>query len=431
MVETVVFPTVEVQDREGEQVKDLPLMYRVKQHFETSSLENLDDEVKVHIQRILDRMRPKPGGSVAIAVGSRGIHHISGIVKVTVECLLSAGLRPFIIPAMGSHGGATAEGQVKVLEKLGITESATGAPIVSSMEVDSLGEIQGSTAVFISRDALKADHLFVINRVKPHTAFRGDVESGLCKMLAIGCGKHRGASEIHRRGLGEFIVPAAELILKKVPVLGGLALVENPMGETSEVRGALPGEFVEVDRELLRKAWELMPRIPLEQLDVLIVDEMGKDISGAGMDPNIIGFWRREGGPRRPDYRTLVVLDLTDASQGNATGIGMADLTTKRLLDKIDINATYENALTSGVLRSARIPIALKDDRAALEAAFRTVPSPKEAKVVRIRNTLELHTFWASESLLPELKAMPKISVEDNPSRFRFDAKGRLLSFDA
>ncbi len=225
------------------------------------------------------------------------------------------------------------------------------------------------------------------------------------------------------------IVPAAQMIIEKTPVLCGLAVTETASGGTHSIRLARPEEFAEVDRLLLKKAWKLFPKLPLDDLDILLVDEMGKDISGAGMDPNVIGFWRREGGPRKPDFRTLIVLDLTPQSHGNATGIGMADLMTRRVMDKIDLKATHMNALTSKILRSARLPISLENDQVALETALDAVPDPPSVRMVRIVNTGSLETFCATEALLPELRAQDGIAVDDPALEIRFDGKGRLLPF--
>jgi hypothetical protein len=406
-----------------------PLMYRIEQHFEATSIKDIAECLRQEFARLEARDKVQPGQNVAVAVGSRGIHDLVTIVATAVECLRGMQLKPFIIPAMGSHGGATSQGQAEVLYGMGITESAVGAPIVSNMDTISLGRLDSGAEVFCAQDALEADHLVVINRVKPHTVFRGEVESGLCKMLAIGLGKKRGASNIHKFDLAQSIVPAALMILEKASVLCGLAIVENPSGGTHTIRLALPNEFVDVDRELLKEAWRLLPRIPLEDLDILIIDEMGKNISGAGIDPNVIGFWRRGGGPRKPDYRTLIVLDLTPESHGNATGIGMADLTTRRVIDKVDLQATYTNAITSWVLRSALLPIALENDRNVLEAVLNQVADLQQVRMARIVSTLELQTFWATEALLSELREQEGIIVGDRPLQLEFDTNGRLLPF--
>jgi len=295
------------------------------------------------------------------------------------------------------------------------------------MDVVSLGHIESGAEVFFAKDALTADHIVVINRVKPHTAFRADVESGLCKILAVGCGRQKGAANMHKYDLGKTIVPAARLIMQKASVLCGLGVTENAVGGTQSIKLVGPQEFAEVDREFLKIAWSLLPKLPMDDLDILLVDEMGKNVSGAGMDPNVIGFWRREGGPRKPDFRILIVLDLTPHSHGNATGIGMADLTTRRVIDQIDWDATYMNVFTSGVLRSARMPIPLENDRAAVEAAVARVPVPAKARIVRIVNTGELETFWASQAVLPELKANANITVGHQPIKLRFNQDGRLI----
>ncbi|NIS62533.1 MAG: hypothetical protein GTO13_18065 [Proteobacteria bacterium] len=292
-----------------------------------------------------------------------------------------------------------------------------------------MGQLDSGSEVVISKDALEADHLVVINRVKPHTLLRGDVESGLCKMLTVGCGKHQGALNMHKFGLASSMVPAAQIILEKAPVLCGLAILENSLDETHVLKLALPEQFVEVDRELLQSSRRLLPRIPLDDLDILIVDEMGKNISGAGIDPNVIGFWRREGGPREPDYRTLIVLDLTPESEGNAVGIGMADLTTQRVIDKIDRKPSYTNAITSGVWRSVRLPIALENDKVVIETALSHVPDLRQVRMLRIVNTLHLENFWATEVLLPELRRKEGVTVDETPLQLQFDDEGRLLPF--
>lgn len=407
-----------------------PKLYRIRQRFDSSCIDDVPAAVRRSFETFDLGERTRPGQTVAVGVGSRGLRDLAEIVKATVECLRKHGLEPFILPAMGSHGGATAEGQARVLAELGITEAALEVPVVSNMDAVSLGRVEAGAEVWFASDAAAADHILVINRVKPHTAFRAGVESGLCKMLAVGCGRDRGASEMHRYDLARTIVPAARMIVQKTPVLCGLAVTETPDGRTHSIRLAEPEEFPEVDRELLEVAWTLLPTLPFDDLDVLIVDEMGKDISGAGMDPNVVGYWRREGGLREPDYRTLLVLDLTDESRGNATGIGMADLTTRRLVEKIDWAATYTNALTSGILGSARMPIVLEDDRLALQAALDRYPDPLELRLARIVNTAELATFWASDALLPELRGRSDILAEDAPLEIRFSPDGRMLPME-
>jgi len=328
---------------------------------------------------------------------------------------------------MGSHGGGTAEGQARILAELGITQDAVGAPIVSNMDVVSLGRSESGAEVFFAKDALDADHIVVINRVKPHTAFRAEVESGLCKILAVGCGRQKGAANMHRYELGKTIVPATRLIMQQASVLCGLAVTENALGGTHSLKLARPEEFPAIDSDFLKTAWNLLPKLPVDDLDILLVDEMGKNVSGAGMDPNVIGFWRRDGGSRRPDYRILIVLDLTPHSHGNATGIGMADLTTRRVVDNIDWEATYLNAFTSGVLRSARMPIPVETDRLAIETALHRAPDPGGIRMVRIVNTGELESFWATTAVASELKELEHITVDDPAFELKFSHDGRLL----
>ncbi len=406
-----------------------PPMYRIQQRFERTSIKSIPEAVRREFSRLSGEKNIKPNQRVAVAVGSRGIENLQTIVATTVECLQNLGVKPFILPAMGSHGGATGEGQAKVLREMGITESSVGAPVISTMDVVSVGRLDSGAEVFVSKDAREADHLVVVNRVKPHTLLRGEVESGLCKMLAVGCGKHQGALSMHKFGLAATIVPAARIILEKARVLCGLAILENSLDETHTLKLALPEQFVEVDRELLTSARRLLPRIPLDDLDILIVDEMGKNISGAGMDPNVIGFWRREGGPREPDYRTLIVLDLTPESEGNVVGIGMADLTTQRVIDKIDRKPSYTNAITSGVFRSVRLPIALENDKEVIETALSHIPDLLHVRMARILNTLHLENFWATEVLLHELRKKEGVSVDETPLQPQFDDEGRLLPF--
>ncbi|CAB1058755.1 Iron-sulfur cluster-binding protein [Olavius sp. associated proteobacterium Delta 1] len=407
---------------------DLPPLYRIRQRFDVTTVADVAAAVRDEFSKFDWRDKIRPGQSVAVGVGSRGTHDLRVLAASTVACLKSRGLKPFVIPAMGSHGGGTAEGQAQVLAELGITRETVGAPIVSSMDVASLGRSDSGAEVYFAKDALDADHIVVINRVKPHTAFRAEVESGLCKILAVGCGRQKGAANMHRYELGKTIVPAARLIMQQASVLCGLAVTENALGGIHSLKLAKPEEFPALDSEFLKTAWTLLPKLPVEDLDILLVDEMGKNVSGAGMDPNVIGFWRREGGPRRPDYRILIVLDLTPHSHGNATGIGMADLTTRRVVDRIDWEATYLNAFTSGVLRSARMPIPVENDKLAVETALYRTPNPGGIRMVRIVNTGELESFWATAAVASELKAQKNITVDDVACELKFSHDGRLLS---
>ena len=409
---------------------EYPVMFRIRQIFRDGAIPDISKAVRQEFAAADLAGKVRPGRKAAIAVGSRGIHGLQTLVAVTVECFREMGLKPFIVPAMGSHGGATAKGQADVLKHLGITQASVNAPVVSSMDVISLGKLDNGAEVFFSKDIDERDYVVVINRVKPHTAFRSDVESGLCKMLAVGCGKHEGALSMHRFGLGASIKPAAEMILRRLPVLCGLAIVENSLDLPHTVKLALPENFIEVDRQLLEIARRLLPRIPVEQLDILIVNELGKNISGGGIDPNVIGFWRREGGPRSPDFKTLILLDITEQSGGNAMGIGMVDLTSRRVIDKINIRASYTNALTTGVWRSVRLPIALENDRAALDAALCHVADNSRVRMARIQNSLNLETLWVSREVAEELRGNSAIEIDETPIPITFDSEGRMMPFE-
>ena len=406
-----------------------PDLYRVDQNFPDTGIKDICVELRKMLGEFDLRQRTRAGQTVAVCVASRGTHDLRDLVATTVSHLRDAGLKPFITPAMGSHGAATGEGQAMVLRGLGITEALTGVPIHASMEVVSLGKIDEGPEIFTAVDALEADHVVVINRVKPHTGFHSDVESGLCKMLAIGLGRQRGAANMHKYDLSRCIVPAARLILEKQSVLFGLAVTENALGGTHSLRLAGPETFVATDRELLKEARELLPRLPVECLDLLIVEKIGKNISGAGMDPNVVGFWRRGGGERTPDYRVLVVLDLTPESHGNAIGIGLADVTTRAFTEKIDWDATYKNALSSKRFTGVRLPMVRENDALALEAALGPVVDPMAARIGRIISTSDLRTFWVSESVWPQLKDKTNLVLHRTPLRISFDDQGRLKPF--
>lgn len=403
-----------------------PTFYNVEQAFDTTQIEDITKAVNTAFASH-EFGQIKKGATVGITVGSRGIDRILPLVQVVVANLKQMGLAPFIIPSMGSHGGSTDEGQAAILAKLNITEATAGCPIVSSTETVSLGTIEEGPEVFVAKDALEADYVFVMNRVKPHTLFHGEVESGLCKMLAIGLGKPRGADNLHNFPLEKVIKPAALRIIERVNILAGLAIVENAVEKLHTIKLCTSDKIVHTDASLLHVAAGILPRIPLENLDLLIIDEMGKNISGTGMDTNVVGSWRRMAGERKPEYKTLAVLNLTPESQGNAHGIGMADLIPKRLADSIDTTATYANSLTTGVWASGRIPITLADDKAVLDAAI--AKAPDQIRAVRITNTLCLQHFWATEPVLTELEAKGVSVNRDSAHQLTFDADNTLQSF--
>jgi hypothetical protein len=384
-----------------------------------------------------DRIREvKKGQKIAIAVGSRGIDQLAEVVRTVAAKLQSMGAEPFIVPAMGSHGGATAEGQVKILETYGVTEEKVGAPIRSSMETVSLGSISNGIELHCDRLAFESDGIIVINRIKPHTSFRGEVESGLTKMLVIGLGKHKGATAFHSQGFEAFpdhLPEAAPVFLNKIPVLAGIGMIENAYDKLCELAIVAPQDWVEHEKKLLQKAKAYMPKIPLKEIDVLIIGEMGKNISGAGMDPNIIN---RAASPAfvsspSPKIRKIAVLDLTDVSGGNATGIGVADITTRKLVDKINLDYTYANAITSTVIAGARIPMTVSNDRDAIKVAVKTsnAKDNDSVKIAYIKNTLHIGELWVSEGCLTQIIDTIPTEIEDNTGAFVFDEAGNMLGF--
>lgn len=414
-----------------------PRMVEVRQKVKSPKLDDYASAIREELNRMRLSEKIKPGWRIAITAGSRGIACYAGILATVVEEVKKAGGEPFLVPAMGSHGGATPEGQLEVLKSLGITPETVGAPICSSMEVDEVGRLDNGTPVYLDRNALRADGIIVVGRVKPHTDFKGRIESGLMKMITIGLGKQKGAEMIHWNRSGGYhkLMPAAaRLIMEETPILLGLAVVENARHEIAVVKALEPDEIEEEELKLLERAKELMARIPLKEVDVLIVEEIGKNISGVGMDTNVIGrFWLPgETEPRTPKIKRIVVLDLSEKTHGNAIGIGLADVTTKRVVSKIDYDATYVNCLTAGHIETGKTPPFLPNDRDAIATALRTCGpiDPERAKVVRIKNTLELERFWVSESLAEMVHSDPELSrrveVLSQPREMQFDVLGTL-----
>jgi Domain of unknown function (DUF362) len=411
-----------------------PRMFRVKQRFEGPTLHDIPGAVRQTMRGLHLQDKVRPGQTVAITAGSRGIANIDRITRAVVDEVKALGLSPFIVPTMGSHGEATAEGQRKILEHYGITEAAMGCPIKSSMEVVRVGEVKGAP-VFCDRNAWEADHIAVVARVKTHTDFDAEIESGLFKMMAIGLGKQRGAEHYHRAGhhysYAEIFPLVGKAILETEHILFGLGIVENGYDETAKVQALLPKDFEEGEKALLRESKTWMARLPFERLDLLIVDEMGKDVSGAGMDPNVIGRASVQKAPEYPKVKRLFVRDLTPACDGNAIGIGMADFTTRRLVDQINFAAMHMNAITSGVSEAAKVPMAFETDREAIQVALGMIglTPPEQARVVRIKNTLLLAELDVSEALLPEVQARERLSVASQPAPLVFDDQGNLPPF--
>jgi len=411
-----------------------PRMFRIKQRFEGPAVHDIPGAVRDTMRSLNLKDRVKPGQTVAITAGSRGIANIARITRATVDELKALGLRPFIVPTMGSHGEATAEGQKRILEHYGVTEDAMGCPLRSSMEVVRIGEVKG-TPVYCDKNAWEADHIAVVARVKTHTDFDCEIESGLFKMMAIGLGKQHGAEQYHRAGhhysYGEIFPTVGKAVLDSGHVLFGVGIVENGYDETAKIQALLPQDFWEGEKVLLRESKVWMSTLPFEKIDLLIVDEMGKDISGAGMDPNVIGRPSVQKVPAFPKVKRLFVRDVTPACEGNAIGVGMADMTTKRLVSKINYTAMYMNAITSGVAEAAKVPMAFETDREAIETALGMIglTPPEEATVVRIKNTLLLVELDVSEALLPLVQGHERLSIATQPAPVIFDAKGNLPPF--
>jgi hypothetical protein len=401
------------------------LFTKVLQYFPRPHIPGHQLETVVRQQITASGVAIPKGARIAIAVGSRGIANIARIVKTTVEFVKETGGLPFIVPAMGSHGGATAEGQRQVLESYDITETFIGAPIRSSMDVVELPQGNLAHRVYMDRQAHEADGTIIINRVKVHTDYHGPFESGLLKMCVIGLGKHKEALEIHRHGthgLKNLIVPTAQQVLQHGNIVLGLAIAENAYDETAIIQALLPQHIETEEQRLLQWVREHMPTLPVQQLDVLVIDEFGKDISGAGLDSNIIGRMKikTEPEPKSPDITSIVLLDLTEASHGNALGMGLADVITRRVFEKIDFRTTYENVVTSSFLERGFLPIVADDEHTALEYALRHcgLADPETPRIMRIRNTLKLDTLWASAAVLDEIRELEHIEVTADTQQF-------------
>lgn len=410
----------------------LPEMVRVRQQFTTVKEENVPQAVRRELAKLSLASRIQPGQSVALTAGSRGIANIALILRETVAVLRDLKAEPFIVPAMGSHGGATAEGQIQVLKSYGITEEFVRAPIRSSMDVVEIGVNDFGVPVYFDRIASGADHIAVIGRVKPHTGFAGAIESGLCKMMMIGLGKHRGAQNYHTalvsRPWEPFLRSVVDVVLAKTPILFGLAILENAYDETALIEAVPPHQIVEREVELLKKAIEWMPKLPFAETDLLIIDEIGKEISGSGLDTNVVGIKAAPGQPPYPRVGRILILDLSSRTHGNATGIGFADFTTTRVIEKMNYEATVVNCLTASHPEAAKLPIHFASDRRAIEAAINTVglADPTQAKIMHIRNTLQIGELEVSANY--DLSAATNRLEPFGGAEMKFDAHERLLS---
>lgn len=418
----------------------LPRMFRLRQTFAGPTVTDVAGDVERELTRLRLGEKIRPGETVAVTAGSRGIANIVTILKQTVEHLKRFGAVPFLVPAMGSHGGATAEGQLALLARYGITPESMGCEIRSSMETAIIGETPQGFPIHFDKHAHSADHVLVVNRVKPHTRFAGEIESGLHKMLLIGLGKHAGAQLYHRAivdySFEEILRAVTGHVLKTCSVIGGLAIVENARDQTALLAGVRPEEFATREPELLRQAREWLPRLPFRECDLLIIDEIGKDVSGAGMDTNIVGrkFDDKKATDRdEVNCKRIFVRGLTEATGGNATGIGIAEFTNERTVAKIDRRATAVNCITGSHPTAAAIPIALPTDRECIESALLTLGlvDPPDAKILHIKNTLHLATLWASEVYLDAAQGLPNIEILSPPIDIPLDADGNLRPADS
>ena len=406
-----------------------PKFAKIQQDFSCDTVNDIDKAVTLALDYINLKEKVSGGKRIAITAGSRGITDIDKITKLAVDYIKNAGGIPFIVPSMGSHGGATAEGQIEVLKAYGISEDTMGCEIISSMEVVLLGNTENGAPVYIDKNALESDGILSLNRVKPHTDFIGVNESGIVKMLSVGLGKEAGATMMHGYDLGKTIPLAFEIILKKAPVIGGLAIVENSRDETFLIEGVLPENFLKRDAELLEIAKKQVPQLPSSNWDILIVKEMGKQFSGTGMDTKVIGriMVNDTEEPKSPSIGKLVVLNLSKDSYGNALGIGLADITTKKLVESINRNAMYSNLIPTTYLTRGKIPISFDNDKLAIDMAIKTLGSIRveNLRIGIIENTLELQTLYVTENMLNSMESVVK--VVEKGIELLFDEQGDLL----
>jgi hypothetical protein len=418
---------------------EFPKFFRLGVQFEERRISDIPTTLQSEIHKLAPEHLILPGQTVAVAVGSRGIdrHHV--IVKTVVDELRRLGALPYIVPAMGSHGGGTAVAQAQILADYGISEDAMGVPVRSGMEVVELGRTEFGMPVYFDHHAAQADRVVLINRIKPHTRFSGVIESGLMKMMAIGLGKKTGAATYHKffaHYSFDMVVRAIyQVVSRQTPVAFGVAVIENGYQQTAELHAIPMAEIETVESELLHRARAWCPKLPFEQVDLLIIDEIGKDISGAGMDTNVTGLKKifvKELSFSPPFVDKIFVRDLSLGTKGNAMGLGLADFTTRRLVDKVDFAATYTNAITGMNLRGAKLPIFMDNDRQILDAAFRSLglKAPADAKVLWIKNTLQLGQVEASIAYRDLARHRPDITLISEPRSLCFDADDNLPLFD-
>jgi hypothetical protein len=410
----------------------LPRMVPVRQVFKDDALPDVAAAVRAQIARPEIAGRIRKGMSIAVGVGSRGLADLPVLVTTVIAALKDLGAAPFIVPAMGSHGGSSAQGQRALLASLGVTEQSAGCEIRSDMETVEIGRLPNGLPIAMDRVAMAADGIVVINRIKPHTSFSGTIESGLAKMITIGLGKQTGADACHALGFGkmaEQVIAMTKVKIEKTPILFGLATVENAYDHIRVVEAVPAEDILRREAELLDEARTCMPRILFTPLDVLVVDEMGKNYSGTGTDPNITGRAATPYLRLTQEVGKMVILDLSEKSHGNAAGVGLADICTRRLVDKIDFVATYMNHITSTALVGGKLPVIMEHDRHALQLAVKTCNAPPDAglRMVRLTNTLHLEHILISEAMVEDARANPSIEILGPPVAWNFAADGSLI----
>lgn len=412
----------------------LPRMVKIRQKFDESHIEpaQIPQIVRRQLSRPEIAQRIRPGMRVAVTCGSRGVANVAIITRAIVDFCKEQGAHPFVFPAMGSHGGATAEGQEGILAGYGVTEETMGCPVKATMDTVEIGALDDGMPVYIDRYAHEADAVILSGRIKAHTAFRGDHESGLMKMAVIGMGKQRGAETVHESGfihMGALMPRVAKVILDQVNVVAAVGMVENAFDQTYKIAALTKEEIWTEEPRLLLEAKSKMGRIWFDEIDELVVERIGKDISGDGMDPNVTGrFACADSASGGIKVKRIVVLGLTEETHGNANGIGMADVTTRRLLEKTDIDATYPNAVTSTVLEVVKMPLAAGSDKTAIQLGLRSCNGTDKTRpyVVRIKDTMHLREIYISEAMLPEARSNPNVEIVGEPEEWAFDGKGNL-----
>jgi len=412
----------------------VPQVVRVRQNFDRTCIP--DPELPAVLRRELEKFRQTvfPGMRLAITCGSRGIHSYAQMVKTMIDFFREAGAEPFIVAAMGSHGGATSEGQRQILADYGITEEAMGCPVKCDMETVEIGKstIRGRP-VHIDKNAAEADGIFLFNRIKPHTSFRGKYESGLMKMMAIGLGKQKGASDIHGQSpaiMHELVEEYGRTILENCPVLGGVAVIENSYDDIWKITGLTPEEIITEEPKLKEESYGTIARLLFDKCDVLVVDKIGKNISGDGMDPNVSGRFCTQYASGGIQAEKVVILDLTDETHGNAQGVGLADVTTRRLFDKMKFEMTYPTGVTNTFLHLMKIPMVMDNDREALQLALCCCPEAEDQenkKLIRIPDTAHIEYIEVSVGMLPMVRQNPMLEVVSEPYDLPFDGSGNLF----